>query len=66
MRTGTISEAEKARRRKAVDVARGNIGLSGFKISEAHEAHAQRYVDGEIDLAEFLKPGLPSSPAKRT
>lgn len=54
MPSTTISDPEKARRRKAIDSARGNIGLSGFKISEALEARAQRYVNGEIELADLL------------
>lgn len=62
----TITEAEKEQRQRAVDFARGSIGLEGFKISAAHEAHVQRYVNGEIDLEEFLKPGQTSSTAEQT
>lgn len=43
--------AEKRRRQKAVDFARSNIGLESFTITEKLEAC---YVDGEIDLDEFV------------
>ncbi|MBP9654751.1 MULTISPECIES: antitoxin VbhA family protein [unclassified Variovorax] len=32
------------------------MGLEGFKLSEAEEQRAARFVAGEIDLAEFVKP----------
>ena len=50
------SKEEMVRRKKAVDFARGNIGLEGFKISPEQETLVQRYVNGEIKLAELLKP----------
>lgn len=62
MPASSVTEDEPARRRKSVDFARANVGISGLKLTEKHEAHAQRYIDGEIALAEFLKPGFPSSP----
>ena len=62
----TITEAEREQRQRAVDFARGSIGLEGFNISADHEARVQRYVNGEIDLEEFLKPGRPSSTAEQT
>ncbi|MCA7959290.1 antitoxin VbhA family protein [Burkholderia multivorans] len=38
-----------------MNYARSSVGLEGFKISEAEEQHARRFVNGEIELAEFVK-----------
>lgn len=51
-----ITEAERRRRQQAADFARASVGLEGFKPSEAEEQRAARFVAGEIDLAEFVKP----------
>ena len=53
-----ITDAERRKRQEAVNFARANVGLEGFKLSEAEEQRAARFVAGEIDLAEFveLKP----------
>ncbi|ELV4051291.1 antitoxin VbhA family protein [Escherichia coli] len=32
------------------------MGLEGFKLSQADEEHAARFIAGEIDLAEFVAP----------
>ena len=50
-----ISADERARRQKAVNSARASIGLEGFKVSAEEERHSQRFIDGEIDLAEYVK-----------
>jgi hypothetical protein len=50
-----ISDTERRRRQEAVNYARSSVGLEGFKISEAEEQHARRFVNGEIELAEFVK-----------
>ncbi|MFY3533273.1 MULTISPECIES: antitoxin VbhA family protein [Achromobacter] len=52
----TISNAERGRRQSAVNYARASIGLEGFSLSEADEAHAQRFIDGQIRLQEFVQP----------
>ncbi|WP_404616336.1 antitoxin VbhA family protein [Rhodanobacter hydrolyticus] len=39
--------------------ARASISLEGFALSDDEEAHAQRFVNGEIDLQEFVHNGLP-------
>ena len=52
----TISEDERRKRQEAVNYARASVGLEGFKPSEADEQRAARFVAGEIDLAEFVKP----------
>ena len=51
-----ITDAERRRRQEAVSFARANVGLEGFKLSEAEEQRAARFVAGEIDLAEFVNP----------
>lgn len=51
----TISDTERSRRQSAVNYARASVGLEGFSLSEA-EAHAQRFVDGQISLQEFVQP----------
>jgi hypothetical protein len=50
-----ITPEERRRRQEAVDYARASVGLEGFKITEAEEKHAQRFINGEIDMPEFLK-----------
>ena len=46
------------RRKQAIDFARASVELSGFKITKDEEARAQRFIDGEITLTEFV--GAPS------
>lgn len=50
----TISDTERSRRQSAVNYARASVGLEGFSLSEADEAHAQRFIDGQIGLQEFV------------
>lgn len=50
-----ISDAERKRREQAVNYGRSSVGLEGFKLSKADERHAQRFINGEIELAEFVK-----------
>ncbi|WP_265919536.1 antitoxin VbhA family protein [Cupriavidus nantongensis] len=52
----TISDAERSRREAAVNYARASVGLEGFSLSEADEAHARRFIKGEISLQEFVQP----------
>ena len=52
----TISYAESCRRQSAVNYARASVGLEGFSLSEVDEAHAQRFIDGQIILQEFVQP----------
>ncbi|MDX3895800.1 MAG: antitoxin VbhA family protein [Pusillimonas sp.] len=52
----TISDTERSRRQSAVNYARATVGLEGFSLSEADEAHAQRFIDGQISLQEFVQP----------
>ncbi len=48
-----ISEEERARRKKAIDYARGSVRLEGFVLDEQAEALFARYVNGEIDRPEL-------------
>ena len=52
----TITDAERRKRQKAADFARASVGLEGFKISEEVEQQTARFIAGEIDLAELVKP----------
>lgn len=53
----TISDAERGRRQSAVNYARASVVLEGFSFSEADEAHAQRFIDDQISLQEFVQSG---------
>ncbi|MDD2746716.1 MAG: antitoxin VbhA family protein [Acidithiobacillus ferrooxidans] len=50
-----MSAAERERREDAVNYARSSVGLESFKLSRDDEEHAQRFINGEIALAEFVK-----------
>ncbi len=52
----TTSGAEGDRRVAAVNYARTSVGLEGFSLSAADEEHAQRFINGDIDLEEFVQP----------
>lgn len=51
-----ITDAERRKRQDAADFARASVGLEGFKPSEEAEAQVLRHINGEIDLAELVKP----------
>ncbi|MBD9430432.1 antitoxin VbhA family protein [Achromobacter sp. ACM03] len=51
-----ISGTERSRRQPAANYVRASVGLEGFSLSEADEAHAQRFIDGQISLQEFVQP----------
>ncbi|WP_246542150.1 antitoxin VbhA family protein [Collimonas antrihumi] len=51
----SVSAAERQRREDAVNFARASVGLEGFKPSTKEEAHAQLFINGEIELVEFVK-----------
>ena len=52
----TISDTKRSRREAAVTYARASVGLEGFSLSEVDEAHARRFIAGEISLQEFMQP----------
>lgn len=54
--THSITDEERRRRQEAVAYARASVALEGFKLSQADEERAARFVAGEIDLAEFVQP----------
>jgi hypothetical protein len=50
-----LSAEERQRRIEAANYARASMGLSGFKLNAAAERHFLRHINGEIDMAEFIK-----------
>lgn len=50
-----LSPDERRRRAEAVRFANASIKLEGLILSAAAHARAKRFIDGEIDLAEFLR-----------
>ncbi|MGV2895919.1 antitoxin VbhA family protein [Achromobacter sp. AGC78] len=51
-----MSDNERSRCEAAVHYVRASVGLEGFSLSEADEAHARRFIKGEISLQEFVQP----------
>jgi hypothetical protein len=49
----TISAEERARRKAAVDAARGSVRLEGFVVSPFAEEAYSRFVEGEITGKEL-------------
>ncbi|RUL62038.1 chromosome segregation protein ParM [Dyella dinghuensis] len=49
-----ISSGERSRRLDAVKHAWASVGLEGFKIPPEEKERAMRYVNGEIDLDEYM------------
>jgi len=47
-----ISEQEKARRKEAIDYARGSVMLEGVVLSDEIEELNQRYINGELTSKE--------------
>ena len=50
-----LSAEERRKRADAVRFADANIGLEGFRVAPEDQVRAQRYIDGEIDMDEFLQ-----------
>jgi Antitoxin VbhA len=50
-----LSAEERRKREDAVRFANASVGLEGFRVTPEAEARAQRFVSGEIDLAQFLQ-----------
>jgi hypothetical protein len=50
----TLSATELLARRQAVDFARANVELEGFKVSPEDGALAERFAAGEFNLDEYL------------
>jgi hypothetical protein len=51
--TPPIADAERLRRQKAVEYARGSVRLEGFALDADIEALNQRYVNGELTSEEL-------------
>lgn len=51
----TISSAERAKRKAAIDFARGSVRFEGIILSPEVEEINQQYVDGHIDFETHLK-----------
>ncbi len=51
-----ITDAERRKRQAATDFARASVLLEGFSPSEEAGAQMLRFINGEIELAEALKP----------
>jgi hypothetical protein len=49
-----ITKEERARRIEAVNYARASVELEGFKSNPDADAHDQRFINGEISLAEYV------------
>ncbi len=46
---------ERRKRQEAINFARANAGLEGFKPSPENEALAVRFINGEIELSEVIE-----------
>ncbi len=51
-----ITAAERQRRYDASEFANANVALEGFVRSKEAQAHADRFINGEIDLEGYLAP----------
>lgn len=47
-------QTQQSLRQQAVDFARASVGLEGFTPSESAEMFAAQYVNGEIDIVDFV------------
>jgi hypothetical protein len=55
IKKSSISEEEIMHRKEAWIFARANIGLEGYVPSEGDEARAQRFINGDISLEEYVE-----------
>ena len=53
--TALNTEAERAKRKAAIDYARGSVRLEGFVVSDYVEQQNARFVSGEITSNELTK-----------
>lgn len=51
----TITPAERAKRKAAIDFARGSVRFEGIILSPEIEEINQQYIDGDIDFETHLK-----------
>lgn len=50
-----ISDEERARRKAAIDFARGSVRLEGVVLSDAVEEANRRFIDGELTGDEHIE-----------
>ena len=50
-----ISPEEKRRRQSVIDFARGSVRFEGIILNDDIEAINQRYINGEIEMAEHTR-----------
>ena len=50
-----ITDQERARRREAVEFARGSVRFEGIVLSPEAQALAERFINGEITLEEHTR-----------
>ena len=51
---GKITLAERRERESAIQEAHASVALEGFQQTPESIARAKRFIDGEIDLDEFI------------
>ena len=49
-----LDPAERRRRQEAFDFARASVSLEGFVLTKEAEDLTRRFINGEIELADFL------------
>jgi len=49
-----IDDEERRTRQRAVEYAQASVRLEGFEVSEAAQILAQRFIDCEITLDDYL------------
>lgn len=60
-----ISDEERAKRKKGIDSARANVRLEGTILPPEIELINQRFIDGEIDIDEYVRLGLEAAESLR-
>ena len=53
-----ITEEERQRRRAAFEFARGSVRFEGIVIGAEAQVLAERHINGEITMDEFIRLGL--------
>lgn len=53
--TRAITETERKLRSEAVSHARASVALEGFTLTAADERYGARFIDGEMELSDFVK-----------
>ncbi len=56
--TQLLTESERSERIKAVSFANASLNQSGFEVTEAMQLLGERYINGEIELDEFVATAM--------